>query len=138
MSVPEPQRDSGDMQVILKAKDLCSHTLSITQNEKYFPKRYRYAITAEIQKSSMMILEELVESNEMYPENKMQAEERLMLQRKALAKCRSFLCLIQVCKDLFSLPGNKVSYLTSLVVEVRKLAIAWHKSDKKRFERYLK
>ena len=138
MSVPVPQRASGDLQVIVKAKDLCSHTLLITQNEKYFPKRYRYAITAEIQKSSMLILEDLVESNEMYPENRMQAEERLMLQRKALAKCRSLLCLMQICKDLFNLPGNKTAYWTSLVVDVRKLAFAWHNSDKKRFEKYLK
>lgn len=138
MSVPEDQRNVGDLHVIELAKELCSHTLQVTHNETTFPKRYRYSVAAKIQEKAIDIYGDLVEANEFYPRTKRDAERRLYLQRDALAKTRSLMSYIAIAQDLFKFPMKKAAYWIGLVIQVRKELIPWYNSDFKRFQTLLK
>jgi hypothetical protein len=134
MSVMAAKRSEGTLDVIIKAKELCIHTIKITHNEKVFPKRYRFSITEKLQTQTIEILMLLVEANEIYPKTKAEAEERMLLQKRACAKCRSLLTMIDISKELFGMDMGKVAYWAKLAAEVRNKAVAWQVKDSERFK----
>jgi uncharacterized Fe-S center protein len=133
MSVRVSERSQGDLDVIVKAKQMAVHTAETTNNTNYFPKRYRLTITDKIVDKSFEIFTLLYEANEIYPRNKRDFEERQRNQRRAMACCRMLVAMIDVSKTLFHLPADKVSYWTKLVVEVRYMTAAWYKKELDRF-----
>ena len=48
----------NELKVILKAKDLCEHTLRITSNCNRYPKKFRFSLVDKMQN---MLVEELLE-----------------------------------------------------------------------------
>lgn len=133
MSVRVNDRSQGDLTVIIKAKELASHTLRITNNEKYFPKRYRMTLTNRIIEKAVDIYTLLYEANEINPKNMQELEFRQYRQRQAIAYCRSLMALMDISKETFQLPAEKCRYWASMAFNVRNLTIAWYKQDEKRF-----
>lgn len=134
MAVVESQRSQGDLDVIIKAKELAKHTLQVTQNEKYFPKRYRFTIANKLVDKAFDIFILLYEANEIYPQTVDEWKMRRTYQRRAMAYCRSLIAVVDICKDMFGLPSNKVAYWAKLTFEVRNKTAAWLKSDNNRFK----
>lgn len=132
MSVRVNERLQGDLEVIIKAKQMAIHTIKITNNTDYFPKRYRLTIVDKIVDKSFEIFTLLYEANETYPRCKKELEERQYNQRKAMACCRTLVAMIDIATTLFNLPADKVSYWTRLVVEVRYMTAAWYKKEQDR------
>jgi hypothetical protein len=135
MSVRVSERSEGDLDVIIKAKQMAVYTVEVTNNTNYFAKRYRLTITDRIVNKSMEIFMLLYEANEIYPRNKKDFEERQRNQRRAMACCRTLVAMIDMSKTLFHLPDDKVKYWTKLVVEIRYMTAAWYKKELDRFGR---
>ena len=55
MSVVASKRGEGKLLVLTKANELAVYTIRICSNERNFPKRYRWCITAKIVDSAMDI-----------------------------------------------------------------------------------
>lgn len=138
MSVRVNERSQGDLQVLVKAKELATHTIQITNNEKYFPKRYRLSVVNKMQDKAFEIVTNLIEANEIYPKNTREYEYRRLLQRKALASCRALGTLIDISKELFNLPSDKCEYWIKMVFEVRIMAVAWLNKDQENFKYLIK
>lgn len=135
MSVRVNQRSQGELDVIVKAKQMAVHTIELTNNTNYFPKRYRLTVTDKIVNKAIEIFMLLYEANEIYPRNRNEFDERKHNQRKAMACCRTLVALVDIAKALFHLPADKVSHWTRLIVDVRYSAAAWYKKDQDRFSR---
>lgn len=103
MSVLASKRKTGDLTVIIKAKENAIYTLKITHNEKRFPKRYRFSVTNKLQDLAIDILTNLIQANEIYPRTTEEYQYRTFLQRKAMASCRALNTLIDVSAERFSL-----------------------------------
>lgn len=58
------ERTQGDLTVIVKAKEMCIHTLKVTNNEKYFPKRYRLSVVNKMHDKAFEIIACLIEAND--------------------------------------------------------------------------
>ena len=134
MSVRVNERNQGDLTVIVKAKELSLHTIKVTQNENYFPKRYRLTFTDKMVAKSIDIFTLLLEANELYPHNLQEYQTRQAYQRKAMAYCRSLAAMLDIAKELFNLPTKKVEYWIKLIFSVRNLTAAWYNKDRQRFE----
>ena len=137
MSVRENARKEGDLLVIVKAKEHAIYALRATANEKYFPKRHRFSVVKFIQTLSIKILMELIEANEIIPETRDEFLKRRKLQKKAAAKCRSLMALIDISKTSFDINYKKINHWISLVVEIRRMTIRWMKSDYSRYSHLL-
>ena len=132
------ERTQGDLTVIVKAKEMCIHTLKVTNNEKYFPKRYRLSVVNKMHDKAFEIVACLIEASEIFPKTKEEYLFRRTKQRQAMAYCRSLMTLIDISKEMFSLGYDKASYWAKLVFEVRILTAAWLKKDEERFiEKFL-
>lgn len=133
MATRRSERTQGDLEVIVKAKQMAAHTVKITNNTNYFPKRFRLTITDKITNKAFEIFTLLYETNEIFPRTKTEFEERQRKQRKAMACCRTLTAMIDVAEELFHLPGDKVRYWTQLVVEIRYATAAWYKAELQTF-----
>jgi hypothetical protein len=122
-------RKEGELDVITKAKKMTVHTVTVTNNTELFPKRYRLTITDKIVNKAFEIFTLLYEANEIYPRDARDYEERKRNQRRAMACCRTMVAMIDISKELFHLPADKVAYWTKLVVEVRYMTAAWYKKE---------
>lgn len=74
-----------DLKVILKAKDLCEHTLRVTSNCNRYPKKYRFSLVDKMQNKALEIYEYLYEANR--TDLKSYHRERSELQTKAITHC---------------------------------------------------
>ena len=70
-----------------------------------------------------------MEANEFYPKTTAELEHRRMLQRKAMAACRSSLTMIDICAAKFSIKKSTVECWTKELWNVRNLTVAWLKKD---------
>jgi len=133
------RRTPGKFDVLVKAKELAIYTVRITQNEKHFPKKYRFTVVQKIQDKAIDILDMLTIANEMFPLDKDGNfhkdiyDRRIIYQREAVAACRSLMTMIDVAIELFDINVSGIEHWTALVIEVRNKANAWITSDAKRF-----
>lgn len=134
MSVRTGERTQGELTVIVKAKEMAIYTIKITNNEKVFPKRYRLSVVNKIQDKAFDVINCLIEANEIYPKTREEWRIRREKQRQAMSCCRSLLTMVDMCKELFTISGDKVAFWTKAIFEVRTMTAAWLKKDEERFK----
>lgn len=73
------KRKQSELQVITKAKDLCSYIMVITQKS---PKHYRYTFVSKLQNLALSIVENLYRANDTFvtKSNLTDREKRLTFQ----------------------------------------------------------
>ena len=129
-------RSSGDYDILQKAKELAGYTLRITNNEKNFPKRYRFSVVNKIQDKMLNILDCLVMAYEIYPNSKLEFDKRVLYQKEARAGLRSLMLMVEVAANTFEIKASTFAYWTDKTVELKDHVSAWIKADVKRFEKY--
>ncbi|WJY27489.1 four helix bundle protein [Sporosarcina trichiuri] len=126
-------RTPGDMAVCAKTKDLIRYTMQITNNPQRFSKRVRFTLTNRLQEKVLLMYEQLIEANELYPETAADFRERRRLQRKTLALCKQVAFLIELSLDQKRIEDRQASHWAGLVHDVQSLTAKWMQSDYRRF-----
>lgn len=120
----------SELRVILKAKELATHTLRLTSNANRYPKKYRFSLVDKMQNKSMEIYEMLFEANR--TDIKDYKRDRLEFQTKAITYCDELLFYIEMSHDLNILNAKSMEYWSKMVSDVKHMAIAWRTKDRKR------
>lgn len=122
-------KQEGDLQVIIKAKKLCVHTIRVTSNCKKFPKKYRFTLCDKMQNKAMEIYENLLEANRTLLTDKAARSE---LQTKAILYCDELLFYIEMCLELQIIEPNSADFWSKLVSDIKFMTIKWRSTDKQR------
>lgn len=122
-------KQDNDLQVIIKAKKLCVHTIKVTSNCNKFPKKYRFTLCDKLQNKAMSIYEYLLEANRTLLADKAARSE---LQTKAILYCDELLFYIEMCLELQIIQPNSAEYWSGLVSDIKFMTIAWRSKDKQR------
>lgn len=117
-----------------KCKDLIAYTLQITNNTNRFPKKIRFTITNRLQDMALLMYENLLMANEIFPVDQEDIRERKQYQRKALVISKQLLFLIELSLAQERIEPGSASYWAGLVEEVQKLTGKWMVSDSRRFQ----
>lgn len=128
------ERTQGDYDILQETKEIAGYVLRITQNEKHFPKRYRFSVTNKLQEKAMDIIANLIEAYEIYPNSQAEFDERLSRMKVARAEIRSLLTLTEVAATAFEIKASTFEYLTRQLMDLKKHLTAWIQSDLKRFK----
>lgn len=136
-------KEPGELSVFPQCRKLISHTLTITNNLKRYPKKIRFSITNRIQDDVLELYSALQEANEIYPNSKYKQSnparyerekcEREALQRKALVICKRLLFFIDLSIERGSVTEKEAAYWAKLVLNVKYFAASWMKKDRERF-----
>lgn len=98
MSVVKSKQTEGKLLVVTKARELAAYTIKICSNEKNFPKRYRWCITAKIVDCAIDVSSNVNAANSIYvnDDNKKDYQLRRQYQTKALAETYALLSMIDI------------------------------------------
>ena len=120
----------NDLKVILKAKELATHTLRVTSNCRRYPKKYRFSLVDKMQNKALEIYENLHEANR--TDLRDYRRERSELQTRAITYCDQLMFYIEVSHDLNIIDTDSMEYWSKMVSDIKHMAIAWRKKDKER------
>jgi len=136
MSVPENLRSIPKLEVLKNARSLVIHTITIVNNEKNFPKRYRWCFTDKLIDETMSMYKNLIIANSI----NVQSFEDKMLRRThqvtALSQIYGILSYIHIAYELFGLSESKIRYWVMLAEEEKTLIRKWRDSDAARYSKY--
>lgn len=101
-----------DLKVIVKSKELATHSFKITSNCNRYPKKYRHSLVDKIQIKSLEIYENLFEANRI--NNKTDKRARCETITEAITYCDELMFFIELSMNLGILNGGSAEYWTKL------------------------
>lgn len=113
-----------------KAKDLITHSFTLTSNTNRYPKRYRFTLVNRIQDTVMKIHRCILEANELNVVE--EHEKRRDLQMQAIVECKVLLFLIDVSHERGFINGSTCKHWAKMVIEIRDMTAGWRQSDQNR------
>jgi hypothetical protein len=127
----------SELTLIMKAKDLCSYVLTITEKS---PKRFRFTLVGRMQNLALDIIEQAYRANEVYAvgtDRNHAAAMRLDYQHKALtcAKLLDYLALL--AREQGCIVPAQYEQMTRRLSDCQNLIGAWINSDRKRLQTLL-
>ena len=138
MSVPKGCRTEGKLQVLTDLQALCVYTIQICKNEKNFPKRDRWILTAHIVRHAVDAYSFARQANAV----RVATMEDYKLRREYQIRCRTsleaLLGLIEIAYISLNLSGDRVEFWTKSVVSADEKLSAWRSSDRKRYRDILR
>ena len=129
MSVVKSKQSEGKLVVVTKARTLAEYTLRICANEKNFPKRYRWCLTAKIVDSAMNINNGVNMANSVYVYDETDYALRKRYQTQALAETYALLSMVDIAYRAYNLETARVEYWTRLIIDVQTLIRNWRKAE---------
>ena len=134
MSVPEPLRHKGRLEVHVKAQYLASYTIKILANNKTFPAEVDGELVKRIKDSAISIYAKTWSANKINATtNKVNREMRYRLQREAWMLCNEMLAYIGIAKQVFHLREKRMMYWSWLITSTQALIQSWIDSDVERY-----
>ena len=134
MSVPEPLRRKGRLEVHIKAQFLASYTAKILSNEKTFDSKTDTELISRIRNCSYDIFAKSWAANKIRADsNGINRITRYNLQEESILLCDEMHAYIGIAKQVFHLRTKRMKYWSGLITEVRQLLQAWKESDASRY-----
>lgn len=132
MSQNEIFKRNDDLKVIVLAKRLIKHTMTISNNSERYPKKARFTLVDPIQKTVVEIYKLLLKANYLNTKVRSQLEERQLCQSEAVYQCDVLLLYIELSLDAHYINDKSCEYWARQVIEVKKMILAWKNADLKR------
>ena len=134
MSVAEPLRHKGRLEVHIKAQFLATYTAMILKNEKIFDPNIDKALIDRIRNCAYDIYIKSWQANKIRAEtNSVNRIMRYNLQEEAILLCDELHACVGIAKTVYHLRQRRMKYWSGLITEVRKLLQAWKESDVTRY-----
>ncbi len=122
---------SHELTVILKAKELASYILTITDKS---PKRFRFTLSSRLQNYALDIIENLYLANETFARtNGPAAERRLALQHKAMTQIKLLDYTAHLAVEEKCILFRQYEQISRQVSDCQNLLGAWINSDRRRY-----
>ena len=134
LSVAEPLRHKGRLEVHMKAQALATYTARILMNENIFDPKIDDVLVNKIKDCAYSIYTKSWQANKVNAgTNRIQREMRYRLQEEAILLCDELHACIGIAKTLYHLKDKRMKFWSGQITEVRKLLQAWKESDVDRY-----
>jgi len=134
LSVVEPERHKGRMEVHVKAQALAAYTALILKNPKVFDPEIDSEIINRIRNCAYDIYAKSWSANKIKADtSRIDHEMRYRTQEEAIRLCDEMLAYIGIAKAVFHLRKKRMKYWSRMIMDVRALLQAWKESDVSRY-----
>ena len=134
MSVAEPLRHKGRLEVHVKAQFLASYTAEILKNQNVFSPDIDPSLLNRIRNCAIDIYVKSWQANKIHADtNKINREMRYRLQEEAILLCDELHACIGIAKKVYHLRRRRMKYWSGQIQDVRALLQAWKESDVSRY-----
>lgn len=121
-----------ELKVIVLTKRLIKRTMTLSNNSERYPKKARFTIVDPMQKTVIDIYKLLLKANYLNTNIKAQFEERQLCQSEAIYNCDILMLYIELSLDANYINDRSCEYWVRLVMDVKKMIMAWKNADSKR------
>ena len=134
MSVAEPLRHKGRLEVHVKAQFLATYTAEILKNQNIFNPDVDKNLIDRIRNCSIDIYVKAWQANKIRADtNEINRQMRYQLQEEAILLCDELHACIGIAKKVYHLRQRRMKYWSGLIMDVRKLLQVWKESDVSRY-----
>ena len=121
----------NELNVIMKAKDLCTYIVTITQKS---PKQFRFTFVSRMQNLAMDVIENIYRANEVFISvgRLNNAERRLEFQHRALTSLKILAFFSEMAMTQNCILLRQFEQIAKHTADCQNLVGAWINSDKKR------
>ena len=134
LSVAEPLRHKGRLEVHVKAQFLASYTAEILKNQKAFNPETDSVLIDRMRNCAYDIYVKSWQANKINAgTNDINRAMRYRLQEEAILICDELHACIGIAKKVYHLRSKRMKYWSGLIMEVRQLLQAWKESDVNRY-----
>ena len=139
MSVAKGDRkeSSSNLETAKMLKGLCVYTIQICKNEKNFPKRDRWILTAPIVKCAVKAYAKVLEANAITVVKLDDYMMRRKCQIQARKKLKSMIGLVEIAYTTLSLEESRLEYWTGYIKGCMDILSKWRAADRKRYAKQL-
>ena len=125
------EHKKSELQVITKAKELCSYIMLITQKS---PKHFRYTFVSRLQNLSLSVIENLFRANDVFVKKGDISEltKRIEFQRRAMTELKILAYFSMLAMEQKCLLPKQYEQIARLAADCQNLLGAWMNSDRKR------
>ena len=129
--IVEPRK--SETPLMKASMDMTDAILKKLQNEKFFPRRFRWLIAGKIADLANDYMTAIIEANDPKVQTQGLRDRRFELQQIALGKLSALDVKLAQAVRVMELNPNELEYIAGLVNRCRELMQAWVNSDKKRY-----
>ena len=139
MSVAKGDRkeSSSNLETAKMLKGLCVYTIQICKNEKNFPKRNRWILTAPIVKCAVKAYAKVLEANAITVVKLDDYMMRRKCQIQARKKLKAMIGLVEIAYTTLSLEESRLEYWTGYIKGCMDILSKWRAADRKRYAKQL-
>ena len=139
MSVAKGDRkeSSSNLETAKMLKGLCVYTIQICKNEKSFPKRDRWILTAPIVKCAVKAYAKVLEANAITVVKLDDYMMRRKCQIQARKKLKAMIGLVEIAYTTLSLEESRLEYWTGYIKGCMDILSKWRAADRKRYAKQL-
>lgn len=139
MSVAKGDRkeSSSNLETAKMLKGLCVYTIQICKNEKNFPKRDRWILTAPIVKCAVKAYAKVLEANAITVVKLDDYMMRRKCQVQARKKLKAMIGLVEIAYTTLSLEEGRLEYWTGYIKGCMDILSKWRAADRKRYAKQL-
>lgn len=139
MSVAKGDRkeSSSNLETAKMLKGLCVYTIQICKNEKNFPKRDRWILTAPIVKCAVKAYAKVLEANAIVVVKLDDYMMRRKCQIQARKKLKAMIGLVEIAYTTLSLEESRLEYWTGYIKGCMDILSKWRAADRKRYAKQL-
>ena len=120
----------NELNVIVKAKELCVHSFMLTSSINRYPKKYRHSLVDRIQLRSLDIYDTLLEANRV--NNVTQKALRCETITRVILYCDQLLFYIELSMGLTEQSAASIQHWSKMVSDVKYMAIKWRTTEKQK------
>lgn len=126
-------KTQSELSVIMKAKDLCSYIMTVTQRS---PKHFRYTFVSRLQNLSLDIIEHLYRANTIFisRNDPTACGKRLEFQHQALTELKLLGYFALLAMEQKCILPKQYEQIARLSSDCQNMLGAWINSDKKRLQ----
>lgn len=117
MAVIAPFREANELDVLTKARQLAEYIFTICKNEKQFPRRDRWMLTADILHEAAHVLAHVRRANAVRVTTAEDYTQRRSEQVAALSSLDALMGYADLAYTVLHLSGDRAEYWTGLMVE---------------------
>lgn len=139
MSVAKGDRkeSSSNLETAKMLKGLCVYTIQICKNERCFPKRDRWILTAPIVKCAVKAYAKVLEANAITVVKLDDYMMRRKCQIQARKKLKAMIGLVEIAYTTLSLEESRLEYWTGYIKGCMDILSKWRAADRKRYAKQL-
>ena len=127
------ERKQSELQVITKAKDLCSYVMTVTQRS---PKHFRYTFVSRMQNLALDVIEHLYRANDTYVTRSDSAarQKREDFQHSAMTDLRLLGYFAMLAMEQQCILPKQYEQIARQAADCQNLLGAWINSDRRRLQ----